>query len=98
MWCGSDLMSPVSVLIGFILSWWTALFAVLPWGLRQENPQDHQDGQMPGAPDNPNLKVKFLVTTGIAVLLTLIVYILIQLEVINFFEEAEQMMIEDRQP
>jgi predicted secreted protein len=48
--------------------WWTVLFAVLPWGVvsHAEAGIDKGDGGDPGAPVDPKIKQKFLITTAIA--------------------------------
>lgn len=51
----------------FLLIWFVVLFAVLPWGVRQ--PTDPEPGHDPGAPVNPNLWPKAIVTTVISLLL-----------------------------
>lgn len=53
----------------FLTVWWTVLFAVLPIGTvsHAEAGIDLGDGGDPGAPVNPDLKRKFLLTTAIAV-------------------------------
>ncbi|HVZ01578.1 MAG TPA: DUF1467 family protein [Dongiaceae bacterium] len=51
----------------FMVLWWVVLFAVLPWGVRQqENPEPGHD---PGAPAVPHLKRKLLITTLITFVL-----------------------------
>jgi len=87
-------MGAVSISVVFIMSWWTSLFVVLPWGIKYD--EDHEPGHMPGAPSNPNLKKKFMITTVIAIIITFVVYFFIKMDVINFYEEANNMMIEDR--
>jgi len=48
----------------YIFFWWLTLFAILPIGIRRaENPEIGQD---PGAPTNPRLKMRILVTSLIA--------------------------------
>jgi predicted secreted protein len=48
----------------FLLIWFVILFAVLPWGVRQ--PTDTAPGHDPGAPANPQLGRKALITTAIS--------------------------------
>ncbi len=48
----------------FLLIWFVVLFAVLPWGVRQ--PTDTEPGHDPGAPANPQLGRKALITTVIS--------------------------------
>ena len=51
----------------FLLIWFVVLFAVLPWGVRHS--AEPEPGHDPGAPVNPNLGRKALVTTAISLLL-----------------------------
>lgn len=48
----------------FLVIWWLTLFAVLPWGIRRTESADA--GHDPGAPANPMLLKKALITTAIA--------------------------------
>lgn len=51
----------------FLIIWWLALFAVLPWGVRRQESDDI--GHDPGAPANPMLWKKAGITTAIALLI-----------------------------
>ena len=51
----------------FLLIWFVVLFAVLPWGVRQTS--EPEPGHDPGAPVNPNLGRKAIITTAISLLL-----------------------------
>lgn len=55
----------------FLTIWWTVLFMVLPFGTisHAEAGIDKGDGGDPGAPVDPKLKQKFLLTTAITVVL-----------------------------
>lgn len=61
----------------FLIIWWTALFAILPlggktyWSEGQDVPVKGMDW---GAPIKPNLKRKFLITTGISVVLWVLLW------------------------
>jgi predicted secreted protein len=78
-----------SGLLMFFLIWWVVIFCVLPWGIRT----DIQSGA--GAPVNPQLKKKFLVTTGISVLVWVLVFGLIQADIIDYRAISRQMVQED---
>lgn len=74
-------------IIVFLLIWWTSLFVVLPFGhKRDEN----------GTPVFANIKKKFLWTTFVALILWLIVFALIEADVVSFREMANEMVEEDR--
>jgi predicted secreted protein len=68
-------MGPVSGLVVYIVTWWLTLFAVLPWGIHREAAPE--EGHDSGAPVNPQLILKFAMTTVIAALLWVGVYVLI---------------------
>lgn len=48
----------------YLILWWILLFLVLPWGVTSQS--DGQPGWDKGAPKNPNLKLKFLITSVLA--------------------------------
>jgi predicted secreted protein len=60
-------MTLVSGLMIFFVVWWIVLFMVLPFGVRPE--ETPQKGFEPGAPKNPHLRKKFIVTTVLAALI-----------------------------
>jgi predicted secreted protein len=51
----------------FLLIWFVILFAVLPWGVRQQT--ETKAGHDPGAPANPQLGRKAAITTVISLAL-----------------------------
>lgn len=69
-------------IVVFFLAWWLAFLCVLPWGVRpSETPEE---GHEPGAPDRPRLWMKALVTTGIALVLWAIAYLIVDSGLISF--------------
>jgi predicted secreted protein len=60
-------MDFVGGLVAFVIIWVVVLFVVLPFGVRQ--PDEPEEGHMPGAPDNPRIGVKFAITTGVTAVL-----------------------------
>jgi predicted secreted protein len=73
----------------YILIWWVSLFTVLPLGVRRS--EDPRPGTVESAPDNPRLLFKFGITTGIAAVLWLVLYALIQSDIISFHDMAKQL-------
>ncbi|TQV79113.1 DUF1467 family protein [Denitrobaculum tricleocarpae] len=64
----------------YIIVWWVMLFAVLPWGVRKvENPEE---GHEVGAPANPMLGRKALITTGLAAVVWVAIYFALENKVI----------------
>jgi predicted secreted protein len=79
-------MNAAGALVIYILIWWCVFFAMLPMGVRGrwESESDNVEGADPGAPANPQLKKKALITTGVAFLFWLITCAVILSGVINF--------------
>ncbi len=84
------------IFTGFVLYniiFWFVLFTVLP--LWQKPDEVVEEGNTASAPSNPYLLRKFLVTAGISAALWLVVYFLIKMDVIDFYQIAKQMSEED---
>lgn len=86
-------MSIFTGIIVYLLIFWVTLFAVLPWGNAPDQEKAPED--MGGAPANPRIKQKFLITAGVSVILWGIVFALIKSDVIDFYAIARQMTEED---
>ena len=86
-------MGWVTGIVVFLMVWWLTLFAVLPLGIEAE--ARTVEGQGAGAPRNPQLRRKFLITTAITTLIWLVIYVLIDVRIIDFYAAAEQMMVDD---
>ena len=73
-----------SGIVVFLILWWTVLFAVLPFGIRQPDRRvaEHFDG----APVNPRIGRKFLMTTLVSAVLWLVVFGLVEAEIFSFRE------------
>ncbi|HEX4367115.1 MAG TPA: DUF1467 family protein [Rhodopila sp.] len=67
----------------FIMIWWTALFAVLPFGTKPMVKADAVSGWR-GAPERPGILRKVIVTTIIASVLWTGSYLLIQSDYVSF--------------
>lgn len=86
-------MSWVSGLFVYFITYWTVLFAILPWGNHAEiNPVT---GHAPSAPANPRIKQKFIATGIVSAIIWIIIYVLIKIEIINFHDLARAMSEED---
>jgi predicted secreted protein len=79
-------MGFVSGIVTFLLIWWTLLFTVLPFSLRRDET---------GKPVDPQIGRKFLITTGISAVIWCVLYLLISMDVISFYDMATEMMKED---
>lgn len=74
--------------VAFLLIWWTSLFAVLPFGHERDET---------GKPVFANMKKKFLWTTIVSIIIWLIVFALIESDLISFRDMADAMIEEDHQ-
>lgn len=79
-------MGWVSGIVVFIITWWTALFAVLPWGLKRDER---------GIPFHINIRRKALITTMVSVIIWLAIYVLMKADIISFRHMADLMMRKD---
>lgn len=80
-------------IVVYLMIFWTILFAILPWG--NQAPERPEGGAMGGAPANPRIKQKFLITFLVSTLIWAIIAGLIYMEVIDFYEISRQMVAED---
>ena len=75
-------------IIVYILIWWIIFFSVLPLGI-QSNKQKFEeriDGMDPGAPINPKIAKKFLITTIITSIIFIVIYYLVKFNLLNLRE------------
>ena len=63
--------------ITFIITWWMVFFMALPWGVRRQD--DPEPGHEAGAPENPRLWLKVGGTTGLAFVITVLVWVVVDL-------------------
>ena len=74
-------MGWVSGIVVFSIIWWTVLFVVLPFGVRvSDNPEK---GHASSAPLHPHIGKKFLITTGLSIVLFFVAWYLISLNLLN---------------
>ncbi len=74
----------------FFMIWWTLIFCVLPWGNRMQDIPE--GGQAGSAPINPRIKEKFIATTIVSVIVWVIIYALIESNLISFHEMAKELV------
>ena len=65
-------------IIVYVLIWWMIFFSVLPIGIKSQNIEFKDDlrGNDPGAPKNPRIIKKFLITTLITSIIFAVIYYL----------------------
>ena len=67
-------MFGLEIIVIFVIIWWLVLFVVLPFGIQRDN--NTISGNDPGAPKNPKLKKKILLTSIISFFLSILVSII----------------------
>ena len=75
-------MSITGLAIIYIILWWIIFFAILPIDV-ERNKTVKIEGEDPGSPENPKILKKFIFTTGISLVLFLIIYYLVQYNYLN---------------
>jgi len=65
----------------FVVIWWVVIFAILPWGVQ---PAEDEMGRRAGAPTNPRLGLKAMITTGVAAVLWGILYLIVSSDIWSF--------------
>jgi predicted secreted protein len=77
-------MNWVTGIAVYFVLWWLVLFTVLPFGIR---PAEEGDiGAASGAPANPRLGLRLLVTTAITTVLWLVFLYVVNTGLISFRE------------
>ena len=71
-------METTGAVIVYICIWWIVFFSVLPIGIKSENVEikDELHGNDPGAPKNPRIAKKFIITTLITSIIFAVIYYL----------------------
>ena len=66
-------------IIIYVMIWWIVFFSVLPIGIQSNKEifKDTIEGSDPGAPKNPKIARKFLITTIITSILFIVIYYLV---------------------
>ena len=75
-------MNIFSGIVVFTIIWWSVFFCLLPIGMRQ--PDQRVVGEMPGAPEKPDLKRKVVWTTIASVVIWAGVYLFIRSDLFSF--------------
>ena len=65
-------------IIIFLLIWWMMLFIVLPLNISDKAEKVIEDGNDTGAPNNPQIFKKFLITTIISIIIWSIMYMFLK--------------------
>ena len=72
-------MSITGSIVVYVIIWWIVFFSVLPVGIKHDDKQfsNNLEGIDPGAPKNPNILKKFLITTSISTILFIGIYYIV---------------------
>ena len=75
-------------IIVYVMIWWIIFFSVLQIGIRSNKEvfKDKIGGVDPGAPKNPKIGKKFLITTLITTIIFLVIYYLVKFDLLNLRE------------
>jgi|TARA_B110000238_G_C15928262_1_gene353554 predicted secreted protein len=75
-------------IIVYVLIWWIIFFSVLPVGIQSNNRKfkEKLKGIDSGAPKNPNISKKFLITTIITSIIFIVIYYLVKFDLLNLRE------------
>ena len=81
-------MSITGSIIVYVMIWWIIFFSVLPIGIRSNKEvfKERIGGMDPGAPKNPQIRKKFLITTLITSIIFAVIYYLVQFDLLNLRE------------
>ena len=66
--------------MAYLMIWWVVLFAILPWGVKV--PEQPEPGHAASAPERPMMWRKAAITTLIAAVIWLVVYALVESDLI----------------
>ena len=75
-------------IIVYVLIWWIIFFSVLPIGIQsnKETFKEKIEGIDPGAPKNPKIAKKFIITTIITSIIFIVIYYLVKFNLLNLRE------------
>ena len=75
-------------IIVYVLIWWVIFFSVLPFGVQSNKEvfKEKIEGIDPGAPKNPKIAKKFLITTLITSIIFIVIYYLVEFNLLNLRE------------
>ena len=75
-------------IIVYVMIWWIIFFSVLPVGIQSNKEvfKERVGGEDPGAPKNPKIGKKFLITTIITTIIFGVIYYLVNINLLNLRE------------
>ncbi len=75
-------MSITGSIVIFVILWWIVFFSLLPIDVNRKR-QDIIKGTDPGAPENPKMLKKIILSTLITSLIFIILYLLVKYDYFN---------------
>ena len=78
-------MDWATALATYAIIWWLVMFMVLPWGVRRIDPEDLGEGDDPGAPANPRIRLRAAITTVAAAVIFCLIYVVFISGVFSFW-------------
>ena len=82
-------MGWISGIAVYFVTWFVMLFVVLPWGVRRPDSPEH--GHADGAPDQPRMALKFTITSVLAAVVWVVIYLIAESDLISFRDMAREM-------
>ncbi|MEC7143383.1 MAG: DUF1467 family protein [Pseudomonadota bacterium] len=81
-------MSITGSIIVYVMIWWIIFFSVLPIGVQSNKEvfREKIEGMDPGAPKNPEIAKKFIITTLITTIIFAVIYYLVKFDFLNLRE------------
>ncbi len=78
-------MGVTGSIIIYVMIWWIVFFSILPVGIQLNKKifKENLQGNDPGAPNNPKIGKKFLITTIITSIIFIMIYYAVNLGVLN---------------
>ena len=72
-------------IIVYVMIWWIIFFSVLPMGIQSNKEvfKEKVGGIDPGAPKDPKILKKFLITTIITSIIFIVIYYLVKIDLLN---------------
>ena len=72
-------------IIVYVMIWWIIFFSLLPVGIQSNKEvfKEKMGGMDPGAPKNPKIGKKFLITTLITTIIFAVIYYLVEIDLLN---------------
>lgn len=75
-------MGWLTAIVVYVITWWVTLFAILPLWVTPSEPGD--PGHAAGAPQRPRLLLKAAITTAVATVIWLGIWLLVRSPYLSF--------------